>query len=281
MNSFEGKTALITGGSSGIGLAIAKNLASRGANIWIMARDCNKLNAACEEISALRKSPQQNIDFVPADVSNLEQVTRALQPMIAAGVPDLLINSAGITFPGLFDQLDHSIFRDMMEVNYFGTLYVTKALVPGMIQRGSGHIVNVSSLVGLHGLYGYSAYSPSKFALRGLSDALRYELKPLGVRVSIAFPADTQTPQLEFENRYKPPVLKALVEGNSKASSPQSVADRILRAVQKNQYLILPSTDSVLWYAVTVLFPGHALYWLVDQMMAQARRKVAKDLTRK
>jgi 3-dehydrosphinganine reductase len=281
MKTFEGKTALITGGSSGIGLAIAKSLARRGANIWIISRDRQKLDSACQEISNQRKSNEQRVDAIPADVSDLEQVTRALQPVIAAGVPDLLINSAGITYPGLFDQLDLSIFRENMEVNFFGTLYITKALVPKMIQRGSGHIVNISSLVGLHGLYGYSAYSPSKFAIRGLSDVLRYELKPQGIQVSIAFPADTQTPQLEFENRFKPPVLKALSESNTKAATAESVAERILGGVQKNKYLILPSSDSVLWYAMNILLPGHAMYWLVDHLMTQARRKVAKNLTRK
>jgi 3-dehydrosphinganine reductase len=281
MKNFEGKTALITGGSSGIGLAVAKNLASKGAHIWIMARSPQRLEEACVEITQICQSSSQKVRTIQADVSDKEQVDRGLAPVIAEGGVDILINSAGLTYPGLFEQLDHRVFREMMEVNYFGTLYVTKALVPAMIKRGSGHILNISSLVGLHGVYGYSAYSPAKFAVRGLSDTLRYELQPQGIKVSVAFPADTQTPQLDFENQRKPAVLKALVTSNTSVSSPASVAENIIRAMQKDRYLIFPSSDSLLWYVINTLLPGHAMYWLVDVLMAQARRKVAKSLAGK
>jgi 3-dehydrosphinganine reductase len=275
--SFTGKIALVTGGSSGIGLEMARLLAAEGASLWLLARDPRKLAAACTALAPSAPHPGQFIDSISVDVSSSKSVHAAAAQVLSRGAPDLLVNCAGITYPGEFDDLPLERFRELMEINYFGTLYVIKAFLPAMLQRGSGAIVNVSSLAGLHGLYGYSAYSASKFALSGLTDALRYELKPRGIQVSIAFPSDTQTPQLAFEEPLKPPVLRALTESNNKPVPPQQVAQSILDGVRKGRYFILPTADSRLLYAVTRLFPGEGLYRLVDGLMAQARRKVAKD----
>jgi len=279
MNNFTGKNILITGGSSGIGLAIASVFAKRGANVWLLARDQAKLNNACRQVSALASTPDQQFGLIQADVSNSENISAAIQEyLLHFGAPDILVNSAGITYPGLFHEMELAHHRDNMEINYFGTLHTTLAVVPKMIERQSGHIVNMSSLVGIHGLYGYSAYSPSKFAIRGLSDSLRYELKPFGISVSVAFPSDTITPQLEFENEFKPPVLKALSEGNTKAVSADIVAANIIRDLEKGRYLIFPSSDAWLWFLAYSILPGESLYRVVDLMMNRARRKVAKDL---
>lgn len=277
MKSIDGKTALLTGGSSGIGLAMAKEMAGMGANIIIAARDPRKLEQACVEISAARRSPAQSVRTITLDVSDYDAVKQALSGLNQnGGVPDIVVNSAGVTYPGEFDQLDMDIFRQMMDINFYGTLNVLKELVPGMKQRRSGLIINISSLVGIHGLYGYSAYSSSKFAVSGLSDVLRYELKPFGVQVSVAFPTDTQTPQLDFENSVKPPILKALSETNTKAVSPAVVAKRTLKDALNGRYIILPTHDSRILYLVYRLLPGDSMYKMVDLLMADARRKAAK-----
>ncbi len=282
MKDFDGKSALITGGSSGIGLAMAEILAGHGAHIWLLARDPVKLETARQRVINARRNASQQVIILPADVADYNQLCNVLIPALDLfGTPDLLVNSAGITYPGLFEHLALEIHRQNMEINYFGTLHTTQLIAPGMIRRRSGHIVNISSLVGIHGLYGYSAYSPSKFAVRGLSDSLRYELKPYGIQVSVAFPSDTQTPQLEFEKNLKPPVLKALVDSNTRPFPAEVVARKIIDAIRKEKYLILPSSDSVLLFLVYSLFPGHALYWLVDRLMDQAYRKAAKDLAGK
>lgn len=282
MKNFDGKSALITGGSSGIGLAMAEILASQGAHISLLARDPDRLNTARQRVMDARRSKSQQIRVLAADVADYNQLSSVLLPALDAfGTPDLLVNSAGITYPGLFAQLDLEIHRQNMEINYFGTLHTTRMIVNGMIQRGSGHIVNISSLVGIHGLYGYSAYSPSKFAVRGLSDVLRYELKPHGIQVSVVFPSDTQTPQLEFEKDLKPPALKALVDSSTKPFPAEVVAQKIITGIRKGKYLILPSSDSVLLFWVYSLFPGHGLYWLVDRLMDAAYRKTTKDLAGK
>ncbi|MBE0697383.1 MAG: SDR family NAD(P)-dependent oxidoreductase, partial [Anaerolineaceae bacterium] len=138
-----------------------------------------------------------------------------------------------------------------------------------------------SSLVGIHGLYGYSAYAPSKFALRGLSDVLRYELKPYGIQVSVVFPSDTITPQLDYENKHKPPILKALSESNTKPVSAESVAEKTIRAIKRGKYMILPSSDGVMWFIAYSLLPGDIMYRMVDLLMVQARRKAGKDIAGK
>jgi 3-dehydrosphinganine reductase len=276
MKSFDGKTALITGGSSGIGLALACQLAAEGAHIWILARDPEKLENACVEINAARRSDQQQVRTIPADVADAASLTAALNPFFSEhGTPDLLINSAGITQPGMFVDLDLAHHRANMEINFFGTLHVVQAVTPGMIARGSGHIVNISSIAGIHGVPGYGAYTPSKFAVRGLTDVLYYELKPHGIQVSIVFPTDTQTPQLDYDKQHQPQFLKILTESNNKTLPAGEVAAKILRDVKRGRYLITPSTDAILFYTLNGL-PWMLPYYYVGRLVADARRKLAK-----
>ncbi len=164
-----------------------------------------------------------------------------------------------------------------MDVNYFGTLHVIQSLLPGMIERGSGHIVNISSVAGILGVYGYSAYGPTKFAIRGLSDSLRYELAEHGIRVSVVFPPDTQTPQLDYENQYKPPVLVELDKAN-KVMTAEAVAQSILNGVARGQYAITPGFDSTLYYQLTNFFG--LVYPVMEFMVAQARRTLRKSPNR-
>lgn len=265
---WEDKVALVTGGSSGIGLAAAKLLAGAGAHVWLMARRQDALAAAQQEIGPACRT-------VVADVSDWQQVQNAVEQVVHAGrVPDLLINSAGVTHPGYVQELDVDIFRQMMEINYMGTVHVTKAVLPGMLARGSGHIVNISSVAGFGGVFGYSAYGASKYAVRGFSDVLRAELKPLGLRVSVAFPADTDTPQHAYELRFQPPETKVM---NAKAAmmSADAVAAVILRGVQQNKYLILPG-DAKFFYHLNNLL-GNAAYLLMDWWVRDARRKMGKQ----
>lgn len=278
MINLFGKTALITGGSSGIGLAMSKQLAGMGSNIWIMARDPQKLENACTEIAAARQNPEQQVKAISADVSNQEQVTQAIRQSIhESGFPDILVNAAGITYPGYFQDLDLQIFRDMMEVNYFGTLYTTKTLVPGMIERRSGMIINISSMIAIHGVPGYSAYCASKSAVMVLSDAIRHDVKQYGIQVSLALPTDTITPGLEFEAEHQPEMVKALLQANNTPVPAEYVARNIIKSALKGRYFILPTTDAHLLYLLTRIFPGESLYKVVDFFVWQARNKVAKN----
>jgi 3-dehydrosphinganine reductase len=269
------QVALITGGSSGIGLALAKELAQAGTNLCLLARDETKLQQAKELVSESKVNGEQQITTLSCDITNYESLQSTLDTFIETqGLPDLVINSAGVTYPGYFQELDVDIFHWLMDINYYGTLHVLKIIVPKMIERGSGTLVNISSQAGFVGVFGYSGYGASKYAVRGLSDVLRAELKPLGIRVSVIFPPDTQTPQLEFEEPLKPFETKEIA-GSSKALSAEIVAQDILKNVRKGKYVIIPGFEGKIFYRLINLL-GNLTYPVMDMMVRSAQKKKVK-----
>lgn len=270
MQTLNGRLALITGGSSGIGLALAHQLLAEGARIALLARDAQKLDQARERL--LTAIPQGDVSLWRADVANASQVTAVLQSLLEQlGPPDLVVNSAGVARPGRFEDLPLDVFDQMIAVNYLGTVYVTKALVPAMIERGSGYVVNISSVAGFLNIYGYTAYGASKFAVRGFSDALRMELKPRGIGVSLVFPPDTDTPQLAYENQFKPEVTRALA-GNAGILSPDAVAKEIIRGIRRGTYLILPGFETKVIYLFSRVL-GAGINPILDAMVRRALQK--------
>lgn len=271
-NSFNGRLVLLTGGSSGIGLALAKLLAQEGANVWLMARRKDVLESAHKSLSTVNG---QKHGFISADVTDWEQVQAAVARIKReAGVPDTLINVAGAARPGYVQELPLEAFHEMMDLNYFGTVHMVRALLPAMLERGSGYIVNFSSGAGFLAPFGYADYVPSKYAVRGFSDSLRLELKPLGLRVSIVFPPDTDTPGLANENKTKP--YETLEAFSSKVISAETVAQTTLKGMHRGQYIILPGSEISLYYRLVFLL-GNAIYPVMDLTLAQARRKKQKE----
>ncbi len=267
---FKNRHVLITGGSSGIGLATARLLAERGAHLWLVARNPARLEEAREQVKARCAGAEQHVEAIAADVADPTEATRVLAHVSRhAGTPDILINSAGVAHPGYFQELDLAVFREAMEINYFGTLHMIKAAVPGMIARRSGYIVNICSLAGILGVFGYSAYGPSKYAVRGLSDVLRAELRPHGIHVSIVYPPDTDTPQLSYENQFKPPETRALSGGI--VLSPEVVARSILDGIARRRYAITPGLEASLLYRLIGLL-GDLQYPIMDRLIARAQR---------
>ncbi len=217
-----------------------------GANVYIIARDKQKLHQAQTELDGLKINSQQNILALPADVAEEEVNTQAIENAIAKlGNPSLLINSAGMAIPGYFMEIPIEMFNRTMEVNYFGTLYAIRAVLPAMERAERGNSVLISSGAGVIGLYGYSAYSPTKFALRGLAESLRGELKSKGIKISIVYPPDTDTPQLVAENKTKPPETKAIT-ATAETWSPEAVAQEIIRGILTNKFAITPGLEMTL-----------------------------------
>jgi len=270
-NFIPGKNALVTGGSSGIGLETSKKLVKEGMNVFIIARDVERLNAAVETLNIDRVTESQTIEGIQADVANFEKAQELIQKIVTHSGPiDLLINSAGTVKPGYFQDLTLDEFQQMMSVNYFGTVHLTKVVLPGMMEQGSGYIVNISSLGGIIGIFGYTAYSASKYAVRGFTDALRSELKPHNIGVSIVFPADTDTPQLEYENKYKPYETLYL---NSQANikDPEEIANYIIRGIKKGSYQIIPGGEPLILYKLSNII-GAGRYFIIDLLIQQAQK---------
>jgi 3-dehydrosphinganine reductase len=229
-----------------------------------------------DTLRTMRVSPDQRVESSAADVSVEAQAKSAVDRATAAlGRLDIVINNAGVSHPGYFQELGLDVFRRMMDVNYFGAVHVLQAAVPGMIQRRAGQIINISSGVAFLAVFGYSAYAGSKWALRGLSDVLRSELKQHNIRMSIAFPPDTDTPQLAGEEHLRP-AETAIIASTNKTYPPDQVARDILNGAQRNRYIILTGLDTKFFYWLSQLL-GPLQYNVMDMVVADAVKKKKKQ----
>jgi 3-dehydrosphinganine reductase len=268
MKAFEGRNVYITGGSSGIGLTTAKLLAAEGANVLILSRSRDRIDQALEEIEARRKSEGQRVSGMRLDVSQHDEVNRVMAEAVERfGIPDLLINSAGKAVPRPFEEISYEQFDDIMRTNFYGAWSTIQALLPHMKKKGGGHIVNVSSVAGFIGVFGYSDYGASKFAMMGLSETLRMELRQYNIRISVLCPPDTDTPGYELENRTKPPETWAIGE-TAKVIEPEVVARALIEGIRKERYMILANAEGWLIYLTKRYAP-----FVLDWMLARAVRK--------
>lgn len=226
---------IVTGGSSGIGLAVARLYAARKSRITLIARGRDALQAAAVE---LRAAGAEAVHVEAADVSDRPEVERAVAACQSAlGSCDILICSAGIVEPARFEDQTADAFERQVAVNLTGSVHAVRAVYAGMVTRGSGRIVLVSSGAGLIGIPGYSAYCASKYALRGFAEALRFEARPKGIRVSICFPPDTQTPQLDGERAARPPEAEVIM-GTVKPWNADAVAAKLVQAIDRGRFEI-------------------------------------------
>ncbi len=185
---FKDKVVVITGASSGIGKALAEELAKRGANVVLAARQFVTL---CELTAQIEASYQVKALAIQADVSKEEDCEQLIKQSIQTfGKIDVLINNAGLSMRALFNDLDLSVIKNLMDVNFWGTVYCTKYALPEIL-KSKGSIVGVSSIAGYRGLPGRTGYSSSKFAMNGFLESLRTELLKTGVHVMVACPGFT------------------------------------------------------------------------------------------
>ena len=225
------KVALVTGGSSGIGRATALRLAGYGTRVAVAARNLAALEQVVQEAAALGAEALA----VPTDVTDADQCRRAVEKVVARfGRLDILICSAGLSMRGYFDGSDLDALERVMRVNFFGTLYATHFALPH-IKQSRGSLVALSSLTGLRGVPSYALYGASKFAIQGLYDSLRLELRPEGVHVGVVAPGFVDTPLRER-------VLRPDGQPWTKAPPPpfriwpvEKCVDRIIRLIIKRR----------------------------------------------
>jgi 3-dehydrosphinganine reductase len=240
------KSVLITGGTSGIGLAIARRYGARGDKLALMGRDPAKLDTIARELAAV---PLQ------CDVTDAAALEAVVASFVAEhGVPDIVINAAGIVGVGEFGELSPERYRATIELDLMATVGVCRQFAPLMIKRGSGHLVNVASVAGYMGIYGYTAYSAAKFGVIGFSEALRFELKPHGVNVHVLCPPDTDTPGFAAEVRERP-AATAKIAGNIKPVAPDFIARTVERGVEKNKFYIIPGALSKFYFRLKGIWP--------------------------
>lgn len=267
----EGQHVLITGGSSGIGKSFAIDAAARGANVSLLARDKTKLEAAQAEVSRhLKNKDKQTVRIYSVDISkDYKEVERVVQQAEAEmGPVSLLINCAGYSYPSRFDEIPVEEFQNLMSVNYMGSVYVTRAVVPGMKAQRSGRIMFVSSQAGVIGVYGFTAYSASKFALRGLAEALHMEVAAYNISVTLGLPPDTDTPGFEEENKVKPIETK-LISESSGLWSPNNVAKALMEDCLQGKFLSSVGLEGSLMCTLCAgMAPMTSISELITQMFA-------------
>lgn len=260
--------ALITGGSSGIGKALANKLAAQGYDVSLIARRKDVLARAAEEIRRHGK----RVGCYSADVTNRTETENAVKAAIAdLGAPDMIVTSAGISEPGYFAELPAENFERAMAVNYLGTLYAIRAALPSMRARKQGKVVLISSGAALMGIFGYSSYGPSKFAVRGLAETLRAELSADRIAVSIAYPPDTETPMLEEEMKIAPAETRAIC-ALAKTWTADAVADAVLDGVRRGAFAITPGGTLTLmnrWPGMIIPL----LRWYSDRLVKGVQKK--------
>ena len=274
---FAGKTAVITGGSSGIGLAIARRLLALDANVVLIARNPTRLKRVARELEAefaeltatsVARTPSSSrrVSYYSLSVDEYGHVKKAFALLRKDGrAPDILINSAGIGFPGYVDQIPLKKYRKLLNVNLMGTVYCVKAILPDLFKKGGGHIVNVSSAAGFVGIFGFTAYSAAKFGVQGFSESLRAEMKARGIRVSLLCPPDTDTPMMSDPKRPQLPEVEAISSQGGKLSA-DFVARKTLEAMVQDKFLILPGLRVRYVYFMTRYFPGLARFVMDRQV---------------
>lgn len=253
-SSFENKVAWITGASSGLGEALAKEFASQKAKLVLSARreqELQRVKKECEKFIS-----GENILVVPLDVTELSGIDSGFQKVIQKfGRIDILVNNAGVSQRSFIAETPLAVERKIMEINYFGTIAMTKAVLSVMRKQKNGHLVVISSLMGKFGYYRRSSYCASKHALHGYFEALRMEEFENNIHVSIICPGYIRTGvSLNAVTETGQPFNK-MDEGQQKGMPPEVCAKKILKAIQKKRTETFMGGYELMAIIVKRLFP--------------------------
>jgi len=241
---FKNKIVLITGASSGIGKQTAIEFAKKGANLILVARRKDKLELIAHELEKFHTT----ILVCQCDVSNKDQVKEMSKTVLEKfDSVDILVNNAGFAIYGTVSELSINEIESQMETNYFGMVYCIKNFLPSMLEKKSGHIVNVASVAASFGLPGIASYCASKFAMLGFSEGLKHELKNSGVGITVVSPIMVRT------NFFDHPSFEQMPKYSPTSLSSKTVANTILKAANSPRLeIIVPSVvRGAVWFKNT------------------------------
>jgi NAD(P)-dependent dehydrogenase (short-subunit alcohol dehydrogenase family) len=264
------QNAIISGGASGIGLAMAKALAADGSNIVVL--DLKAPKTVIAQISAERKSDTQKVMPFEVDISDAPGVRNAVAKAVEElGMPDFALNCAGVQYAGNFAQIPDDKFAMVINVNLLGSRNFAFAVLPYM-QSGC-QLGLLASMGGMVTLYGYSAYSASKFGVVGLGEVLRSEYKPLGIGISIICPPEIPTPMVEEEKKNQHPVAAKLKETSGVVTLEELVPYTLDQTIKKKRGLVIPGKEARLTYHATRLIPRSVFNWYTDTVTKSVLKK--------
>ena len=253
----QGKTALVTGASSGIGAATARALAKAGARVLLVARRAAELERVAGSLGS-REARTYAVDLgdAPAVTQMAERIAEDV------GTPDIIVNNAGAGRWKFVDETTPQEAVQMMAVPYFATFYVTQAFLPGMLRRNSGHIVNVSSVGSRFVWPGATAYLAARWAVRGFTEALRVDLAATRIGVTLFECGVVRTPYWEHNpgSRERVPKMGKLIP----ELSPEHVGSAIVHGIEREKKLVVIPFMMKLTYWQHAVFPG-VVQWLMTQ----------------
>ncbi len=249
--NFKDKAVVITGASSGIGKALAMEFAGKGAKIVMAARNAERLNEAVKEVEAIGTE----VVGLPTDVSSEDDCIKLIEKaMEAFGRIDILINNAGISMRAVFEDTDLSVIKQLMDINFWGTVYCTKYALPHLLQS-KGSLVGISSIAGYKGLPGRTGYSSSKFAIHGFLETLRIENMKKGLHVLIACPGFTASNIRNTALNEKGEMQGESPRDEGKMMSAEEVAGHIAKAIARRKDRLTLTTQGKLTVLLNKFFP--------------------------
>lgn len=254
MSYFENKVIWITGASFGIGEALAKRLAAENPRLILSSRRSDQLERVRDEI---QHTHPLDISILPFDLASPDMVKEAPgQASAFYGHVDILINNGGISQRSMAVETDMQVYRQLMEVNFFGAIALTKGLLPDMIKRRSGHIVTISSVTGKYGSPWRTGYASSKHALHGFFDSLRAEHFNDNIRVTLVTPGYIQTNISINALTASGEKFGKMDEGQAQGITPDKCADRIVKGIKKGEEEILIGRKEAFAVYIKRFFPG-------------------------
>lgn len=268
MTDLNDKLVLLTGATGGFGAHFTSKLLDAGARLIITDKDPGLLDGLCDRHA---KDDDRIEAVVTADLSGLAGCRDLYQAVADRDVvPDIIVNNAGIAVAGRLDHVPSARWEALMQINLLAPMRITSAFLPAMIRRGSGHVVNISSLAGWVGSPGIASYCAAKFGLRGFGEALALDLADHGIRVSTAYPAFSDTPILDSEQfGFEEPreVPRDIL------TDPADVAARILEGVRQDKTHIFPDRTSLVTQYIARFLP--ALIPVLQRRLERRTREAA------